>query len=130
MVGLSGVPAGAVGEVAALSVWVLRSAGVPFGDGGLRTSGVARSTSPGLWIFGSAVLSNKPHPDPCRRRIWILKMVWKIVMLILATVLEFRGAGSSEPMSGDFPAAMGLAPDDQGVRLGSRGSRSRASLYF
>ena len=46
--------------------------------------------------------------------------LWKMVCGCIATETEIKGDGSSESMSGDFPAATGLAPVNQGH--GSSGS--------
>ena len=113
--------AGGVLEVKALSVWVLLSACVTFDGGAPRSSDAARSTSLSSRVSESCDLL-RPRPDPCRRRIWSSKYKWKMVMANFAMDLEIQGVGSSEPLSGDFPLAMGLAPAFQGLRSSGRGA--------
>jgi hypothetical protein len=51
-----------------------------------------------------------PSPDLHRRRIQVSKLEKKMVGRSFVTTLAFQGAGSSDPLTGDFPAAEGLTP--------------------
>lgn len=116
-VGSSRVPAGGVVEAVARSVWSLVAVLVPFGGGALRSSGPERLPSPCSWFVGTTVRVC-PSPDLHRRRIRVSKLKKKMVGRSFATALAFQGAGSSDPLTGDFPAAEGLAPY-QGVKRSS-----------
>jgi hypothetical protein len=79
-----------------------------------------RSPSPCSWIVGTTVRVY-PSPDLHRRRIQVSKLEKKMVGRSFATALAFQGAGSSDPLTGDFPAAEGLTPY-QGVKRSSGSS--------
>lgn len=110
-------PAGSVVEAAAQLVWSLMAVLLPFGGGALRSSAAECSSSPCSWFVGTTVRV-KPSPDLHRRRIRVLMLKMKMVWRSFAMTTAFQGAGSSDPLSGDFPAAEGLAPN-QGVKRSS-----------
>ena len=120
-VGLGRCSAGGGVEVAVLLVRVLLSGCFLSGVGGPRSSGAASPTSPASRIRGSAE-SLVPCPDPCRRRVWIPNKLWKTTSRRFATEVVVQGVGSPEPLSGDFPLAMGLAPLNQGLRSSGSGA--------
>jgi hypothetical protein len=113
-VGSSRVPAGGVVEATALLVWSLV---VVLAPSAVVLCGAERSPSPCSWFVGTTVRVY-PSPDLHMWRIRVLKLKKKMVCRSFAATLAFQGVGSSDPLSGDFPAAEGLAPN-QGVKRSS-----------
>jgi hypothetical protein len=120
-VGLGRVPSGGVVEVRALPVRCLLSACVPFGGGAPRSFDATQLTSPSLWIHGSREFV-KLQPDPCRRRIWTLKMAWKTKPRRLAAELEVLGVDSSESVRRRLPSCHGAGSGIQGLRSSGSGA--------
>jgi hypothetical protein len=113
-------------EAVVLSAGCLVSRRFLSGDGAPRGFFVKRSTSPSSAVCGRGEFL-VPRPDPCRWRIRCLKLKTMVISRCSASAAAIPGVGSMDPVLGDFPAAMGLAPI-QGEEGAAAAARHRQLL--